>query len=75
MCGASVLSHGIAGAGYSGVETASKILKCRQLDLLQPDDQQEVQIYEAEDPSEYPEWMLKKIKVKKDRLAAGVDGF
>ncbi|MBQ4820147.1 NAD(P)/FAD-dependent oxidoreductase [Aquimarina sp. MMG016] len=75
MCGASVLSHGVAGAGYSGVETAAKILKCKQWDLLKPDDTQNIRIYEAEDSSEYPEWMLQKIQVKKDRLAAGVGGF
>ncbi|SEK57122.1 Phytoene dehydrogenase-related protein [Aquimarina amphilecti] len=75
LCGASVLSHGVAGAGYSGVETAAKILKCRQEDLIQPDDSQEIKIYEAENDSQYPDWMQKKIKVKKDRLAAGVDGF
>ncbi|MDH7445794.1 phytoene desaturase family protein [Aquimarina sp. 2201CG14-23] len=75
LCGASVLSHGVAGAGYSGVETAAKILNCRQEDLIQPDDSQNIRIYEAEDDSEYPEWMQKKIQVKKDRLAAGVGGF
>jgi len=75
LCGASVLSHGVAGAGYSGVETAAKILNCRQEDLIQPDDSQNIQIYEAEDDTEYPEWMRKKIQVKRDRLAAGVGGF
>ncbi|WP_299437140.1 NAD(P)/FAD-dependent oxidoreductase [uncultured Aquimarina sp.] len=75
LCGASVLSHGVAGAGYSGAETAAKILKCRQEDLIQPDDSQSIRIYEAEDDSEYPDWMRKKIQVKKDRLAAGVSGF
>ncbi|WP_298540561.1 NAD(P)/FAD-dependent oxidoreductase [uncultured Aquimarina sp.] len=75
LCGASVLSHGVAGAGYSGVETASKILKCRQEDLIVPDENQNIKIYEAEDDSEYPDWMRKKIQVKKDRLAAGVGGF
>lgn len=75
LCGASVLSHGVAGAGYSGVETAAKILKCRQEDLILHDDNQNIRIYEAEDDSEYPDWMRKKIQVKKDRLAAGVGGF
>ena len=32
MTGASILSHGVAGASYSGVETASKILGCKQAD-------------------------------------------
>ncbi len=75
LCGASVLSHGVAGAGYSGVETAAKILKCRQEDLLQTDNSQNIRIYEAEDDSNYPDWMKKKIQVKRDRLAAGVGGF
>ncbi|WP_299252165.1 NAD(P)/FAD-dependent oxidoreductase [uncultured Aquimarina sp.] len=75
LCGASVLSHGVAGAGYSGVETAAKILNCRQDDLILPDNNQNIRIYEAEDASEYPDWMKKKIQVKKDRLAAGIGGF
>ncbi|KAA1245470.1 NAD(P)/FAD-dependent oxidoreductase [Aquimarina sp. RZ0] len=75
LCGASVLSHGVAGAGYSGVETAAKILNCRQDDLIQPDPSQNIRIYEAEDDTEYPDWIRKKIQVKKDRLAAGVGGF
>lgn len=75
LCGASVLSHGVAGAGYSGVETAAKILNCKRDDLIQPDASQNVKIYDAEDSSEYPDWMQKKIQVKKDRLAAGIGGF
>ncbi len=75
LCGASVLSHGVAGAGFSGVETAAKILNCTQDDLIKPDPDQHIRIYEAEDDTEYPEWMKKKIQVKKDRLAAGVGGF
>lgn len=67
LCGASILSHGVAGASYSGVETASKILKCRQEDLLKPNKDQNVRIYEAEDSSDYPSWMLKKIEVKRAR--------
>ncbi|MDY7395611.1 NAD(P)/FAD-dependent oxidoreductase [Aureibaculum sp. 2210JD6-5] len=67
LCGASILSHGVAGASYSGVETAAKILGCRQEDLLKSDDTQNIRIYEAEDSSNYPEWMLKKIEVKRVR--------
>ncbi len=70
LCGASILSHGVAGASYSGVETASKILGCRQEDLLKPDETQNIRIYEAEDDTHYPEWMLKKIQVKKARQLA-----
>ncbi|GAA4108655.1 NAD(P)/FAD-dependent oxidoreductase [Aquimarina addita] len=69
LCGASVLSHGVAGAGYSGVETAAKILDCSQDDLLHKDTTQHIHIYEAEDHSEYPDWIKDKIKSKRDRVA------
>ena len=75
MCGASIVSHGVAGAGYSGVQTAATILGCRQDDLLKPDPDQNLRIYEAEDASDYPEWMLKKMAVKKARLESGVHAF
>lgn len=75
MCGASIVSHGVAGAGYSGVQTAASILGCKQDDLIQPDSEQSLRIYDAEDDSNYPEWMLKKIEVKKARLKSGVHAF
>ena len=67
MCGASIVSHGVAGAGYSGVQTAAAILGCRQDDLIKPDDSQHLKIYDAEDATNYPDWMLKKIEVRKNR--------
>lgn len=75
LCGASIVSHGVAGASYSGVQTAAAILGCKQDDLIQPDDSQHLRVYEAEDASEYPDWMLKKMEVKKARLASGGDVF
>ncbi|EZH73597.1 phytoene dehydrogenase [Aquimarina atlantica] len=77
LCGASIASHGVAGASYSGVQTAAIILKCRQDDLIQPDADlnQDVRIYDAEDPSDYPDWMLRKIEVKKARLATDDNRF
>ena len=75
LCGASIASHGVAGASYSGVQTAAKILNCKQDDLIKPDASQNVRIYDAENPNECPDWMLAKIEVKKARLAAGVGGF
>ena len=75
MCGASIVSHGVAGAGYSGVQTAGAILGRRQDDLLSLEEDQDLRIFEAEDDSNYPEWMTKKIEVKKARLASGVDAF
>lgn len=73
LCGASILSHGVAGASYSGVQTAAHILGKRQEDLIQPDENQKLRIYDAEDSSDYPEWMLQKMKVKQDRLKALTD--
>lgn len=64
LCGASILSHGVAGASYSGVQTAAKILNCRQEDLIKPDIHQNLKIYEAENSSEYPEWIVEKIATK-----------
>ena len=72
LCGASIASHGIAGASYSGVQTAGEILGKKQTDLIQMDPDQDVRIFSAEDPSDYPEWMLKKIAVKEARLASSV---
>lgn len=70
LCGASIASHGIAGVSYSGVQTAAEILGKRQDDLIKPDDSQNIRIYDAEDSSQYPEWMLKKIAVKKARATS-----
>lgn len=67
MCGSSILSHGVAGASHSGVDTAAQILCCTPKDLIKPDETQQISLYDAEDSSEYPEWMLKKIEVRKAR--------
>lgn len=67
MCGSSIMSHGVAGASYSGVKTAAEILGCTEDDLLKTDGTQEVRIYEAEDDSQWPEWISQKIADKKRR--------
>lgn len=67
LCGASILSHGVAGASHSGVDTAAIILGCEADELKKPQDNQHLRIYEAEDPADYPDWMLKKIEVKRAR--------
>ncbi len=69
LCGASVLSHGVAGASYSGVQTAALILNCKQDDLLKLDENQSIEVFNAEDESNFPEWMKNKIQIKKDRLS------
>lgn len=68
MCGASIMAHGVAGSGYSGVKTAAMILNCREEDLIKDDDTQKLRVYEAEDNSQWPEWLHQKIAVKQRRL-------
>ncbi len=72
LCGASILSHGVAGASHSGVDTAAQILQCHPDELKAPQDDQHLRIYEAEDASDYPEWILKKIAVKRARAVSKV---
>ncbi len=69
MCGSSIMSHGVAGASYSGVKTAAKILGCTEEDLLQKDETQEVRIYDAEDSSQWPDWIHQRVAGKKKRSA------
>ena len=67
MCGASIVSHGVTGASYSGVQTAASILGCHQNDLIKPSNEQHLRVFEAEDDSNYPDWISKKIKIKRSR--------
>jgi len=67
MCGASIMSHGVAGASYSGVKTAAMVLNCREEDLIKPDDSQDLRIYDAEDKTHWPEWLSQKMADKKRR--------
>ncbi|MBC7864987.1 MAG: NAD(P)/FAD-dependent oxidoreductase [Bacteroidia bacterium] len=68
LCGASTLSHGVGGASYSGVETAARILNCKEKDLLVQDENQKLRIYDAEDNAAWPEWIFNKIADKKRRF-------
>ena len=67
LCGASVLAHGVAGASYSGVQTAATILGCRMDDLLKPQPGQNIRIFDAEDSSKWPDWVQQKIRLRKQR--------
>ncbi|MBL7703731.1 MAG: NAD(P)/FAD-dependent oxidoreductase [Ferruginibacter sp.] len=73
MCGASILSHGVAGSSYSGVKTAAEILRCSEEDLLQKDELQALRIYDAEDSSQWPAWMHQRMADKKKRFVSKVD--
>jgi phytoene dehydrogenase-like protein len=68
MCGASIMSHGVAGSSYSGVKTAAKILDLKEEDLIKPDASQNVRIYDAEDSTHWPEWLHQKMADKKRRV-------
>ncbi|TLU97458.1 NAD(P)/FAD-dependent oxidoreductase [Dyadobacter sediminis] len=65
LCGASILANGIAGATYSGVQTAARILDSTQAELLKPDLSQKLRVYAAEDASQYPDWIKRKISQRK----------
>lgn len=68
LCGASILSHGVAGASHSGVNTAAVILGCHPDELKEPQEDQELLILEAEDnPNKYPEAIQKKIQLRQKR--------
>ncbi len=73
MCGASIMSHGVAGASYSGVKTAAELLGCREEDLIQKDDTQELRIYDAEDSSQWPPWIHQRMADKKKRVESRMD--
>jgi len=68
MCGASIMSHGVAGSSYSGVKTAAEILGCREEELIQNDESQQLRIYDAEDNSQWPDWIHQRMADKKKRL-------
>ncbi|MBK5214726.1 MAG: NAD(P)/FAD-dependent oxidoreductase [Flavobacteriaceae bacterium] len=68
LCGASIVSHGVAGAGYSGLQTAGEILNLKQKDLLKTGDDQSITILEAEENTNYPKWLNNKIENKKRKI-------
>jgi phytoene dehydrogenase-like protein len=67
LCGASTLSHGVGGATNSGVATAAAILGCRAEELIVPEKDQNIRIYDAEDTSTWPDWVHQKRESKKMR--------
>jgi all-trans-retinol 13,14-reductase len=74
LCGASTLSHGVGGATHSGVEAAAMILNCSKSDLMKQDQdvEQYLRIYDAEDPTSWPEFIHTKRASKKMRFEESV---
>lgn len=68
LCGASTLSHGVAGAAYSGVEAAAKVLNTSSEDLLKDHTNQKLRVYDAEEESSWPQWVHQKIEDRKRRF-------
>lgn len=60
LCGASTLSHGVSGATHSGLAAAAAILNCKMDDLIIEDKNQAIRIYDAEDPTTWPDWVQTK---------------
>ncbi|MBW8010412.1 MAG: NAD(P)/FAD-dependent oxidoreductase [Chloroflexi bacterium] len=72
MCGASTLSHGVAGATGTGMTAAKRILKCSTQDLLKMDGP-EIRIYPSEDTTKWPAHLQKRIargQQRKHEMAA-----
>ena len=59
LCGASTLSHGVAGATASGLEVAKQILNCGTAELLTQNGP-ELKIYPSEDISQWPDELISK---------------
>jgi all-trans-retinol 13,14-reductase len=68
LCGASIFAHGVSGATNSGVLAAAKILGCRPEELIKPVEGQEVRVYDAEDSSQWPDWIHQRIADRKKRF-------
>lgn len=68
LCGASTLSHGVAGAAYSGVAAAANILSSTSEDLLKDQQDEELRIYDAEDSTTWPVWVSQKMMDRKRRF-------
>jgi phytoene dehydrogenase-like protein len=61
LCGASTLSHGVAGVTASGIDTAKAVLKCRTRDILIQKGPSPL-FLQAEDTSNWPEYLKRKIE-------------
>lgn len=67
MCGASTISHGVIGSSYSGVKVAATILGSTENDILKQPEDQHLRIYDADDSTNWPEWLKQKSIERKRR--------
>jgi phytoene dehydrogenase-like protein len=61
LCGASTLSHGVAGVTQSGIDAAKAVLSCRTRDLLKQNGAS-LTFLPSEDVSAWPEYLRKKME-------------
>jgi all-trans-retinol 13,14-reductase len=61
LCGASTLSHGVAGVTQSGIDSAKAVLNCRTRDLLKQNGAS-LTFLPSEDVSVWPEYLRKKME-------------
>ena len=61
LCGASTLSHGVAGVTASGIDAARAVLKCRTSDILTHQGPAPL-FLPAEDTTKWPEYLRRKIE-------------
>jgi phytoene dehydrogenase-like protein len=61
LCGASTLSHGVAGVTASGIAAAKAVLNCRSSDILTGSGEGSLFLH-AEDTSAWPEHLKKKLE-------------
>jgi len=60
LCGASTLSHGVAGVTQSGIDAAKAALNCRTRDLLKQNGAS-LTFLPSEDVSQWPESLRRKM--------------
>ncbi|MBM3124509.1 MAG: hypothetical protein FJZ87_05465 [Chloroflexi bacterium] len=61
LCGASTMSHGVAGVTASGIEAAKAVLNCRSSDILTQHGNGPL-FLQAEDTSAWPEYLKRKME-------------
>jgi phytoene dehydrogenase-like protein len=61
LCGASTVSHGVAGVTQSGIDVAKAVLNCRTRDLLKQNGAS-LTFLPSEDVSAWPEYLRKKME-------------
>ena len=70
LSGASTMAHGVMGATNTGINAAAAVLGVkRPHDLLAYDEDQELRVYPADRPDDWPNWVHQKREIKRNKLA------